>query len=176
MIRTRVKVLLPQEAVDYWPSRNTDPSTCWLPYPILITGAATTVSGSALTTAHPPSAIRILFSGVRPLICGFKGYPHFWSSNHKFGVPSTPLFWQLSRKTHRTQENIILMRRILLEKKKKKGCKWEPDKRRGTQGWGLREFQTRSFQCHLQVQSESITVPEHQCIATCTKYCQQDSS
>ena len=120
MIRTRVKVLLPQEAVDYWPSRNTDPSTCWLPYPILITGAATTVSGSALTTAHPPSAIRILFSGVRPLICGFKGYPHFWSSNHKFGVPSTPLFWQLSRKTHRTQENIILMRRILLELKKKK--------------------------------------------------------
>lgn len=103
-----------------WPSRNTDPSTCWLSYPVLITGAATTVSGSALTTTHPPSAIWILLSGVRPLIIGFQGYPHIWPSVHKFGVPSTPLFWQLSRKTHRTQENILLTRRLLLEQRKKK--------------------------------------------------------
>lgn len=103
-----------------WPSRNTDPSTSWLSYPVLITGAATTVSGSALTTTHPPSAIWILLSEVRSLIFHFQGYPHIWPSDHKFGVPSTPLFWQLSRKTHRTQENILLMRRLLLEQKKKK--------------------------------------------------------
>ena len=103
-----------------WPSRNTDPSTSWLSYPILITGAATTVSGSTLTTTHPPSAIWILLSEVRSLIFHFQGYPHIWPSDHKFGVPSTPLFWQLSRKTQNSGKYFTYEKTFIRAKKKKK--------------------------------------------------------